>query len=114
MLVTLLLLMLEVPGRPGDVVLREALEIVRIGAEMGVGAGVVTEEKRPAKTNDGQTTNINARDGNVDRSKGGNARCNRCGEIGHITVRCPGQVCSVCGGKSHEAKYVQRRHRLCR
>ena len=53
---------------------------------------------------DGQTTNINASDGNVDGGKGGNARCNRCGEAGHKTVRCPEQVCSVCGGKGHSAK----------
>ena len=49
MLVTLLLLMLEVPGKPGGVVSREALEIVEIGAEVGVGAGVETEEKKVAK-----------------------------------------------------------------
>ena len=30
--------------------------------------------------------------------------CNRFGEAGHKTVRCPGQVCSVCGGKGHSAK----------
>ena len=53
---------------------------------------------------DGQTTNINASDGNVDGKKGGNARCNRCGEAGHKTVRCPGQVCSVCDEKGHSAK----------
>ena len=52
---------------------------------------------------DGQT-DINASDGNVDGKKGGDARCSRCGEAGHKTVRCPGQVCSVCGGKGHSAK----------
>ena len=46
MLVTFLLLMLEVPGRPGAVLPREALEIVGVVAEVGVGAGVETEEKR--------------------------------------------------------------------
>ena len=49
MLVTLLLLMLEVPGRPAAIVSREALEIVGVGAEVGVGGGVETEEKRAAK-----------------------------------------------------------------
>ena len=53
---------------------------------------------------DGQTTNINASDGNVDSKKGGNARCSRCGEASHKAVRCSGQVCSVCGGKGHSAK----------
>ena len=49
MLVTLLLLMLEVPGNPGGVIPREALEIVGVGAEVGVGAGAETEEKNMAK-----------------------------------------------------------------
>ena len=49
MLVMLLLLMLEVPGRPGAVVPREALEIVGDGAEVSVGAGVETKEKKVAK-----------------------------------------------------------------
>ena len=53
---------------------------------------------------DGKTTNINDSDGNVDDDKEGNARCNRYGEVGHKTVRCPGQVCSVCGGKGYSAK----------
>ena len=48
MLVTLLLLMLEVPGRPGTAVPCEALEVVGVGAEVCVKAhvGVETEEKR--------------------------------------------------------------------
>ena len=49
MLVTLLLLMLEVPGSLGAVVPREALEIVGVGPEVGVGAGTETEEKKEAK-----------------------------------------------------------------
>ena len=49
MLVTLLLLILEVPGRPGAVVPREALEIVGVGAEIGVGTGVETAKKKVAK-----------------------------------------------------------------
>ena len=50
MLITLLLLMLGVSGRPGAVVPGEALEIVGVGADMGVGAGVETKEKKVAKT----------------------------------------------------------------
>ena len=61
--------------------------------------------KKSGEKKDGQTTNINASDGNVDGGKGGNARCNRSGEVGHKTVRCPGQVSSVCGGKGHSVKY---------
>ena len=49
MLATLLLLMLEIPGSPGGGVPREALEIVWVGAEVGVGAGAETEEKKVAK-----------------------------------------------------------------
>ena len=48
MLVKFLLLMLEVPGRLGTVVPCEALEVVGVGAEVGMGAhvGVETQEKR--------------------------------------------------------------------
>ena len=48
MLVTILLLMMEVPGRPGTLVPHEVLEVVGVGAEVGVGAdaGVEMEEKR--------------------------------------------------------------------
>ena len=60
--------------------------------------------EKDGEKKDGQTTNSNASDGNVDGGKGDNARCNRCGEVGHKTVRCSGQVCSVCGGKGHSAK----------
>ena len=28
-------------------------------------------------------------------------KCKRCGETGHKSVRCPDQVCNVCGGKGH-------------
>ena len=75
------------------------------GAERGGrgGRGGNGGEKGGEKK-DGQTTNINASDGNVDGGKGDSARCNRCGEAGHKTVRCPGPVCSVCGGKDHSAK----------
>ena len=49
MLVTFLLLMVEVPGRPEAVVPRDALKIVGVGAEVGVRAGLKTEEKMIAK-----------------------------------------------------------------
>ena len=42
-------MMLEVPGSPGGVVPHEALEIVGVGAEVGVGAKTETEEKKVAK-----------------------------------------------------------------
>ena len=60
--------------------------------------------EKGGENKDGQTANINASDGNIDGGKGGNARCSCYGEAGHKTVRCPGQVCSVCGGKGHSAK----------
>ena len=49
MLVTLLLLILEAPERLETVVPREGLEVVGVGAEVGVGGGVKMEEKRMAK-----------------------------------------------------------------
>ena len=64
MLATLLLLMLEVPGRS-------------------------KRRRKGGEKKDGQTTDINASDGNVDGGKGSNARCDRCGEVGHKMVRCP-------------------------
>ena len=95
--------MLEAPEILGTVVPREALEAVGVGAEGGVRTGVETEEKRGAKKIC-QNTNSNDDNGNVDGDKGGSARCNRCGEVGHKTVRCLGQACRVCGGKGHSAK----------
>ena len=82
MLVTLLLLMLEVPGRPGAVVPRETLEIVGVVQRWAWRPGC-KRRRKGCRKKDGQTTNINAGDGNVDGGKGGNARCNRCGEVGH-------------------------------
>ena len=61
-------------------------------------------EEKCGEKKGGQTTNIIACDGNVDGGKGGNARCNRYGEVGDKTVRCSGQVCSVCGGNGHPVK----------
>ena len=49
MQVTIFLLTLEIPGSPGGVVPSEALEIVGVGAEVGVGVGAETEEKKVAK-----------------------------------------------------------------
>ena len=43
------MLMLGVPGRPGAVVPREALEIVGVGTEVGMGARMKTEENTLAK-----------------------------------------------------------------
>ena len=51
------------------------------------------EGEKYGENKNGQTNNSsNARVGNIDRATGGNARCNRCGEVGHKTVQCPGQV----------------------
>ena len=74
------------------------------GRGVGVGGRGGNGGDKSGEKKDGQTTNTNASDGNVDDGKGGNARCNSCGEVGHKTVRCPGQVCSVCGGKGRSAK----------
>ena len=35
---------------------------------------------------------------------GGNVKCKRFGETGHKSVRCPDQICGVCGGKGHSGE----------
>ena len=42
--------------------------------------------------------------GKPDSSQGTSAKCERCGEAGPMTVRCPDQICGVCGGKGHSAE----------
>ena len=42
--------------------------------------------------------------GKADKEKGSNAKCKRCGETGHKSVRCPDQIRSVCSGKGHLAE----------
>ena len=54
------------------------------------------DEQKVASSRDGG--------GKADREKGGNAKCKRCGETGHKSVRCPDQICTVCGGKGHSAE----------
>ena len=41
--------------------------------------------------------------------------CRRCGDSGHKMVKCPDQICSVCGGKGHapEINLCQCRLGLC-
>ena len=61
------------------------------------------------KPNDGEGDQQkvgSSRDGEVkaDKEKGGNAKCKRCGKTGHKSVRCPDQICGVCGGKGHSAE----------
>ena len=60
--------------------------------------------QKDGEEEDGQTTNSNAGDGNVDGAKEGDAKCNRCGEVGHKTVRCRRYACGACTGKGHSAK----------
>ena len=61
------------------------------------------------KHNDGEddqqkVASSTAGGGKADGEKGGNAKCKRCGETGHKSVRCPDQICGVCGGKDHSAE----------
>ena len=42
--------------------------------------------------------------GKANRGKGGYAKCKRCGETGHKSVRCLDQICGVCDGKGHSAE----------
>ena len=42
--------------------------------------------------------------GKIDSSST-SVECKRCGDDGHKTVQCPGQICGVlCGGKGHGAE----------
>ena len=61
------------------------------------------------KPNDGEddqqkVASSRARGGKADREKGVNAKCKRCGETRHKSVRCPDQICGVWCGKGHSAK----------
>ena len=62
--------------------------------------------RKPIDEEDDQQTVASSRaaGGKADREKGGNAKCKRCGETGHKSVRCPDQICGVCGGKCHSAE----------
>ena len=105
MLVTLLLPMLEVPGRPGAVVVpREALEIVGVEAEVGVGAGVETEEKKVTKRRMAKRqTPMPATETSM-AVKEATQGATIVARSATKTVRCSGQVCSVCGGKGDSSK----------
>ena len=105
MLVTLLL-MVEVPGRPGPVVLREALEVVGIGAGVGVGANARVEmkEKNMVRTRMAKPTTAvmlasetstelqEAMQGATVVARSATKRC-----------KAPDR-CSIFGGKGHSAK----------
>ena len=69
------------------------------------GQGGNGKQKYSKKVEDEQTTTSNADDENVDGNgdKRGNTKCNRCGEVDHKTVSCPGQVCGV-SGRDHLAE----------
>ena len=62
--------------------------------------------RNPNDGEDDQQKVSSSRDGGgkADREKGGNAKCKRCGETRHKSVRCPDQICGVCGGKGHSAE----------
>ena len=45
-----------------------------------------------------------ARGGKADRENGVSTKGKRCGEMGHKSVRCPIQICDVCGGKCHSTE----------
>ena len=51
-----------------------------------------------------KTTDSDIGDGNVYGDKEDKAMCNRCGDIGDMTVRCPEQIYGACGRKGHSAE----------
>lgn len=66
--------------------------------------GVVDGDSMKKEEDDGdeiKATRNKAVGGNANSSKGNNVKCKRCDAMGHKRVRCPDQVCSVCGGKGH-------------
>ena len=87
---------------------RDALEVVEVGEGVsaeGQGWGENGGQKGGGDGNGGgQTTSSNFGEGKIDGAKGGNAECNRCGEVGHKTVLCPERVCGICGGKGHSVE----------
>ena len=89
MLVMLSLRMLEVPvSSAGNVIPREAQEVVGGQGKGGCGGGGRMEEKNVGEEEeDGQTTNSSAGDGKVKGAKGSNAKCSNYGEISHKMVR---------------------------
>ena len=42
----------------------------------------------------------------ADKDKRSSKKCKRCGETGHKSVRCPDQMCGVCGCKGHSTEEV--------
>ena len=42
--------------------------------------------------------------GKADKDKGNSTKCKRCGETEHKSVRCPDQICGMCGGEGHPAE----------
>ena len=62
--------------------------------------------RKPNDGEDDQQKMASSRDGGgkAVREKGGSAKCKRCGETGHKSVRCPDKICGVCGGKGHSAE----------
>ena len=72
----------------------------------GRGKGREGRGRGGRRRKDDQQKMSSSRDGGskADREKGGSAKCKRCGETGHKSVRCPDQICGVCGGKVHSAE----------
>ena len=42
--------------------------------------------------------------GKANSAEGDNAKCKRCSQTGHKSVRYPDQICGVCGGKDHSVE----------
>ena len=70
----------------------------------GRGRGRRRNHKDEEEEEQHKTTSGKAVGDNVDSAKRGRAKCKRCGETGHKSVRWPYQVCGVFDGKGHSVE----------
>ena len=70
----------------------------------GKGRGRGGRRKRDGEDDQQKVASSRTDGARADSEKGGNVKCKRCGETGHKSVRCPDQICGVCGGKGHSAE----------
>jgi hypothetical protein len=70
----------------------------------GKGRGRGGRRKRDGEDDQQKVASSRTDGARADSGKGGNVKCKRCGETGHKSVRCPDQICGVCGGKGHSAE----------
>ena len=87
-------------GLAGNIIPRPAPEVGERDERVEVVEGVgITRMKRKIRKRRPAAGLVGVR---LTKIKG--AKCKRCGETEHKPVRCPDQICGVCGGKSHSVE----------